>query len=154
MAELLTPQEIAESLAAIHDVTDTFFKSPIRYWKGGDSVDPYQEDRGNKVYTPFDLKGLIEYEDGDGDKEKEGPDGGWHYEAVTCSFNVEDLIPLGVVVTAPEVDHIVLAEADYMRVRGQVYKINDVYFDGPLQHQPVLLIIKGKLEQHPPQILP
>lgn len=126
---------------AIGDLSETFFVTPIFYHYAGDSVDVWNEDRGDQSYYTIQLSAMTEYgatEDIELDK-----DGSKDYEQVTLTFNLEDLEKVGFVDSTYK--HLFGQETDYFTCRGKVYKVTDIWYDGPLDSKNALILMRGRL---------
>lgn len=147
MADLLTDAERAEIRAVIRDVTDTFMKSPITYYKAGESVDIFQESKSDTPYSVYNLMGLLDYPMNVQDKMEEDVTGAWDYEYVDVTFNFEELQEKGLV--SAEYAALMNPETDYFVCKGMLYKPEGIFYDGPLDAKAVLLVLKGRHVQPP-----
>jgi hypothetical protein len=125
---------------AVKLTTDTFMVSPVTYKKSGGALDEWEEDKEAEEFTDINLLALEEYKPED---VKEGLEGNLDLNDVKLTLNVEDLEALDLI--EANYKHKFTAEADYFELKGQLYRVTDIYYDGPLSDKPVLLIITGKL---------
>ncbi len=139
--ELITSAEFTEIRSAIQDVADTFFKTPILYKLAVDSLDEWQEER-KTVFTEYNLLAL--YED-TGKEIKEYLSGSSDNHAVKLTFLFDDLKKLGITRTNGGV--IFNPTTDFIIVRDLEYKIRLIKYDGPLQEEPVLIIVIASLSE-------
>lgn len=138
--DLLTAAQRAQIRAAIGDVTDTFFKTPVEYQLVGESMDRFQEDRGGRVKTTFNLLGLVEYPQGEGKLIKTETNGAIDSAAVKVSFNMDDLAAYGGIVNSEE-QTIFNPTKDYMIINGIKYETTYRAYDGALEKRNVLCIV-------------
>lgn len=136
--DLLSAGDRLEIRAAIQDVTDTFMKTDVVYYSGQDSIDIWQEDRGDMVFTAYALKGLVEYV---GTLIDEEPYGNDNPENIMITFNMADVDVAGAL--TPDYKTKFEIEKDYVKFKEQAYRITAVYYDGPLDEKDILLVIKG-----------
>lgn len=141
---LLSNTDKTNIRAALKLVTDTFFVSAITYKRAGESVDRFNEDRGDMSYTTLNLSGLVEYKGAGSDWSVEG---GLDKENIKVSLNIEDLIAIGGIVDGTTKMVNFNQNKDYMTVAGVSYKLLKVYYDGPLDAQNILVILEGVKEE-------
>ena len=141
---LLSDADKLAVLAAVKSATDTFMVTPVTYYQSAPTIDRYEEDNESENFVPKNLSGLVESPKSE--EVKEAMEGSVDMMDVMVTFNVEDLITAELIDTQTN-NHKIVAEKDYFKAKGVTYKITDVYFDGPLQDQNVLLVIEGKITQ-------
>lgn len=144
MADLLTDADRAEIRAALKDVADTFFKDTVLYYKAGESLDRFNEDRADQVDTELSLAAMVEYEQAPrmyGNLVVKGGGESRETVKVTCFFT--DL-PAEL---KNSTELLCQDEKDYMIVKNQRYKVILAILDGPLTDLNVLAIIYGILEE-------
>lgn len=130
------------------DLKDTFFKTPIEFYKAGLGYNSSGEDNstnGDKNFTPY-LLPSCQFEQKDQKDALKGNEAGQLDEAdVKITIFVKDLIA-----TAPalwdtvEEKQNILDTEDYFKVKGEKYSILQSSLDGFFENRPVLLIILGK----------
>lgn len=137
---LLSNSDKNEIRNAIRSVTDTFAITPVTYYIGGDSVDKWQEDKATKYYYEAELEALRE---DDGTAIDEAPEGSENLKLITLTFNLDYLQEKGLISS----DYLSAFDStkDYFKVKGRVFKVNEVKYDGPLSEKDVLVIVKGEL---------
>ena len=138
---LLTAAQIAEIRSAVILVTDTFMITPITYYAGGEQFSRSGEGQDSKVFTKYILNALVEYF---GDTKEEYSEGSKDDGRVKLTFNV-DTLPVGVLNADLTTSFVI--ENDYFKLKNRVYKVDAVYFDGPLEVKDVLLLIEGSLQK-------
>lgn len=125
----------------IQTVTDTFMVTPIRYHIAGESLDEFNEDRVDQQFFTIDLKGLVEH----GLKEnfiQENLQGSRDLHHVKVTFNLEDLEKLSLITS--DYKFISNPTKDYFTLKGLLYKVLDMYYDGPLDEKDVLVIVEAE----------
>lgn len=145
MAELINQAQIEQIKAALKDVTDTFFKTPVSYKLAKPNLDRFKEDNTH-TYDTYELKALVEYESKDTDLINQTEQGSISHQRVKVSLNYRDLIPLGLTTGDNFVK--MRATTDYMVINGQTWKVQFVGLDGPIEPENVLVIVRGDLEEH------
>ena len=124
---------------AIKLVTDTFMVTPILYHFAGSRFDRWNEDQTEQSYFSIELNALVEY--GQTLELKPNLQGTEDNLDIKLTFNLEDL----------ESKNLITSDfkwkgnqtKDYFSVKGQLYRISDLYYDGPLDSKDVLLIVEG-----------
>lgn len=144
MSGLLSQQEEDEIRAAVKLVTDTFAVTPVAYYSKGTSLDRWKEELESS-YNKYELNGLVEWTKAEEDKNQEGAK---NFGDIKITFNVEDMIAANVV-SNTDFTTIAKSETDYVAVKGNVYELTDVYFDGPLSPKDVLLIFTARKSEKP-----
>lgn len=143
MADLLTDSQRADIRAALKDVTDTFMKTPVVYHKAVDSLDRFNEDRGDMKLVDYNLSGLLEYMTNDKDEVDEAMEGSLNTQRVQVTFNLEDVAAVGLI--ADDIPTM-QPESDFFTANGERYRVTYVGTDGPLTKRAILVVIKGKLQ--------
>lgn len=138
---LLTPQQIADIKDVLKTVTDQFFVTPVTYHLAGESLDRFNEDRGDQVFTDYNLNGLVEFPYSTQAETEMTKAGGQDDKAVKVSFNFRDLITAGLTVGN---ETIMNPATDYMTINGIKYKVQYQALDGPLEAENVLVIVHGE----------
>lgn len=142
MPSLLTPAAIEDIKTALKDVTDTFMVTPVEYYLKGESMDRSGEDHKNRDTTTYNISALVEHQNTDDDEIKKTQDGAERMQELTLTCNLRDLKTLNLVNNLNK--FIGKAERDYFKLpNGEIYKVILVLYDGPLDVEPVLVIIKG-----------
>ena len=124
---------------AIRLVTDTFMVTPINYYIGYDSLDRWQEDRADKKFYSIVIDALKEDKI---DDIVESLQGSSDEQTTQLTFNLEYLDEMGLCTTNHRV--IFSSTKDYFNWKGIMYKVTDVYYDGPLDSKDVLVIVRGE----------
>ena len=139
MAGLLTPAEFREIRDAIRLVTDTFAKTPVLYHIGVDSLDRWQEDRADKLFYSIQLEALVESEP---QTVQDSAGGYLDVQRVKLTFNLEYLQEMGLI----ESDFKVRFNdtKDFFTLKGEMYQVKNVSYDGPLSEQDVLVVVQGE----------
>lgn len=141
--DLLTEAERREFRDAVKDVTDTFMKSPVVYKLFDEALDRFEEDR-LATYTDYNIVGLEEALQATSDYMKEFTHEGSRDDGdKKLSFNLEDLELVSLI--NPDFSPKFKLECDYFILKGEVYKVIDVYLDGPLTDKNCLVVVVGKL---------
>lgn len=128
---------------AIKLVTDTFMVTPILYHFAGTRFDRWNEDQNEQSYFSIELNALVEY--GQTLELKPNLQGTEDNLDIKLTFNLEDL----------ESKNLITSDfkwkgnqiKDYFSVKGQLYRITDLYYDGPLDSKDVLLIVEGVISK-------
>lgn len=144
MASLLSPAQIAQIKAALHDVTDTFCVTPVLYLKATDSLDRFNEDRKDMEPVEFNLLALVEYEiNKTEDFIIQTKDGALVTAQVKLTFNTEDLETARLITANyPNMQK----EKDYFVVHNKRHRVVHVSMDGPIDDKAVLVIVFGELQ--------
>lgn len=129
--------------AAIQKVTDTFMVTPVDYHIAGQKFDRFSEDNKQKNFYSFHLNGLVEHDE---DSIQESPQGTEFPHKIKISFNLEDLEKKGLITT--DFKSIFNASQDFVSVRAQIYQVNSVILDGPLDEKDVLVVVKAELNRN------
>ena len=137
---LLSQKDKDSICQAVKLVTDTFMTTDVEYFMEVGSLDIWQEDKADTKFVRAILKCLVEYEK---DEIKESVQGNEETQTLVLTMNVEDLKSRELIDSSdiPKLK----AETDYFRLKNISYKVTDVYFDGPLDSQNILLIVKGRV---------
>ncbi len=144
---LLSSSQIAQIRGAIKSVTDTFAKTPITIHHVVLIDDFYQEDRNSIYAEEYSVEAFVEYKEED---KKESLEGSVDYNECSLLLNNDDMIELGLVVETDEEGiylPVIETEKDYFTLKGNLYQITQIYFDGALEPKEVLLMVKGKKSQ-------
>ena len=143
---LLSSGQKADIRAAIKSVTDTFMVTPVVYHLKGESIDRFNEDRTDQANTDYNINGLVEYMQQDSDKVKEMSNGAISHAEVVVTCNLADLKTLGLVNSS----NLCIGNdtKDYFTTNGETYKLELIKYDGPLDHQNVLVMIFGNKDKH------
>lgn len=150
---LLSPGQKASIRAAIKSVTDTFMVSGIEFYTRQIAPNLWQEKRSSNEFLRFNLSGLVEYPVS---KTTETISGAVDLFDIKVTFNTADLIAANAVGMPEEEPQIPAfdvvankcifeANDDYFFVAGEKYRASFVGYDGPLDAQPVLVVIRGRL---------
>ncbi len=139
MAGLLTEAEDREIRDALRLVTDTFMVTAILYYVGGGSLDRFQEDRQDKKYFAININALKEDKV---DDVKDSIQGSMNLQYTMLTFNLEYLVERKL--CTPDFKVIFDPAKDFFNCKGVIYKVKDVYYDGPLSSKDVLVIVKGE----------
>ena len=92
--KLIPDDQLAAIRAAIHDVTDTFADTPVKYYLSKGSIDRFNEDRSNggkETFQQYNLKALMEFETREQDNIESTMDGAENDQVVKLTFNLDDL---------------------------------------------------------------
>ena len=141
--KLLTAQQITEIKDALEDVTYTFFDTDVHYFRIVESLDRWQEDRGDTDFNEIMLKGFLEEDPSKRDKIKKMIPGATDFYDVMVLFNTRDLDKLGLLVHDQDGSfRAVFKVADeHFTISGVKYRIEKVYLDGRFDKQPILAIV-------------
>ena len=145
--DLLTNEDRLEFKAAIKDVTDTFGKTEITYYRSKGSLDIYQEDQVSTVLISYALLAIAEEQKNEANTESKG--GNWNFDKVLLTFNSKDLQAVELV-SVDGTTHSLKSEVDYFDYQGQCFKVDEVRFDGAVDEAPVLVLVMGKRVSRPP----
>lgn len=139
MAGLLSPQEEREIRDAVRLVTDTFARTPILYHIGTDSLDRWQEDRADKLFYSIQIEALVENK---AQTVQDSAGGYLDVQRVELTFNLEYLQEKGLI----ESDYKVRFNdtKDFFTLKGEIYQVKNVSYDGPLSAKDVLVIVQGE----------
>lgn len=139
MAGLLSPQEDREIRDAIRLVTDTFARTAILYHIGTDSLDRWQEDREDKLFYSIQIEALVENK---AQTVQDSSGGYLDVQRVELTFNLEYLQEKGLI----EADYKVRFNdtKDFFTLKGEIYQVKNVSYDGPLSAKDVLVIVQGE----------
>ena len=124
--KLLSEFDDREIRDAIQLLADTFFDTPITYYKWLDSLDGWNEDKEGQNFEPLQMKALVEYSNIDENKEQS--EGSRNLDMVKITFNLEDLERMEEKIILSDFTHTLNAEKDYFRCKGRVYKVTDIYY--------------------------
>lgn len=154
MANLISDNQWLSIRAALRNATDTFFRKPVvyrkfRYGGGGGSLDRFNEDRQDTVYTDYTLEALVEFMDNlPGDTViMEG--GALDQDDVKVSFNFDYLQEQNLTKDV-EINGVPYKMAsfndkqDLLFIDGEKYKVTKVIHDGQTKDKYVLVVVKGK----------
>lgn len=143
---LLSAGQKADIRAAIKTVTDTFFVTPVTYHLKGESIDRFNEDRGDQANTDYVMSALVEYVADKTDRVTETTHGALDAADIKISMNLADLKVLGLVNSS----NLCIGNVakDYFTTNGELYKVGFIGFDGPLDQQNVLVIMYGERQEH------
>jgi len=138
---LLSEKQKTDILGAIKMVTDTFFVTPVTFHHSTKGFDRFNETFSGTEEN-ITVNCLVEYpSSGANTTEVEGAAQEVDY-AVKVSMNYADAKEQGL---HNEDDFTILSSTDdYFTTNGVKYKIKQVYLDGPLQKENVLLIVLGE----------
>lgn len=142
--DLLTDAQRADIRVALHDVADTFFKTPVVYTlKGGVSLDPFQEGRKDQREDIYNLMALVTFPHSGGEWGKELPAGLLNQAHIKVTLNWQDLQALGL---TDQVEKTVPFREgrDWFSTQGRDYKVLFVHYAGPLDRQAVLINLYGQ----------
>lgn len=139
MGSLLSDSDKREIRDAIRLVTDTFMVTPINYYIGYESLDRWQEDRADKKFFSIVIQALKEDRI---DDIVESLQGSTDEQTTQLTFNLEYLDDMGL--CTPDFKVKFNSTKDYFNWKGIMYKVTDVYYDGPLDAKDVLVIVKGE----------
>ena len=139
MAGLLSPQKDREIRDAIRLVTDTFARTAILYHIGTDSLDRWQEDRADKLFYSIQIEALVENK---AQTVQDSAGGYLDVQRVELTFNLEYLQEKGLI----EADYKVRFNdtKDFFTLKGEIYQVKNVSYDGPLSAKDVLVIVQGE----------
>jgi hypothetical protein len=123
--KLITDAEFRKIRSALHDVTDTFFVTPIIYRMSIESIDRFNEDREDTFDRNRDKGHITGKED---------------RSEIKVSFNYDDLEAAGL--TNPLTNGVIFnGQKDKIIVRGILYHVVQVNYDGPLEDRNVLIVV-------------
>lgn len=128
---------------AVKLTTDTFMRSDVAYKQSSGALDRWEEDKSAETFITHNFKALEEYPKLSTNAVNEDVNGNLDLNEVRLTVNLEDLEDMGLI--DADYKHMFTAETDYFTLKGQLYRVTDIYTDGPLSEKPVLLIITGKL---------
>jgi hypothetical protein len=138
--KLITDAEFRKIRSALHDVTDTFFVTPIIYRMSIESIDRFNEDREDTVYHDYNLLSMVEYNTFDRNRDKGHITGKEDRSEIKVSFNYDDLEAAGL--TNPLTNGVIFnGQKDKIIVRGILYHVVQVNYDGPLEDRNVLIVV-------------
>lgn len=143
MAGLLSPQEEREIRDAVRLVTDTFARTAILYHIGTDSLDRWQEDRADKLFYSIQIEALVENVESVTQRLQESSGGYLGTHSVKLTFNLEYLQEKGLI----DGDYKVRFNStkDFFTLKGEIYQVKNVSYDGPLSAKDVLVIVQGDI---------
>jgi hypothetical protein len=133
---LLTTAQIAAIRSEIKQVTDTFFVTPVAYFRASTSLDVYQEDRADRFEAAINMLGMVEYPTATKVMEESG--GALDRAAIMVTLNVDDLSEYLVEETG-QLDFQPLR--DEISVNGERFRITHWKYDGPLERKNVLWVL-------------
>lgn len=140
--DLLTSADKAEIRASLGDVFDTFFKTPVIFEQGKDSLDRFQEDRPDRFSPAVTLRSLVEYPDGSSEWVKLMEQGALNESSVKVILSVRDLVDTGLI-SPTDWKVNMTSEEDRFTINTIVYTLKFFNYDGPLERENVLLIVYG-----------
>lgn len=143
MAKLLSEFDDREIRDAIQLLADTFFDTPITYYKWNSTLDGWNEDKEDQNFESLQMKALVEYSKADDNKEQQ--EGSRNLDEVQLTLNIEDLERMEEKIILDDFTHTLSADKDYFLCKGKTYKVIDIYYDAPLSKKDVLLIVKGRI---------
>lgn len=143
MAKLLSVFDDRQIRDAIQMLADTFFDTPIVYYKWVKSLDGWNEDKDDQKFEHLQMKALVEYSKSDDNKEQ--TEGSRNLDEVQLTLNLEDLERMPEKIILDDFTHTLNSEKDYFLCKGRVYKVTDIYYDAPLSKKDVLLVVKGRI---------
>ena len=144
MPSLLSNSQKLQIRKALRDVTDTFMVTPVTYHIAGEQLDRWNEDQEEQIYYDVNLKALVESITEDNEI-KRSVQGDRDLAELKITMNLEDMQDLGVITS--DFKHIFNPTQDYFRHKGLLYKVIDIYYDGPLDEKDVLVVIEGELSK-------
>lgn len=144
MPSLLSNSQKDRIRRALRDVTDTFMVTPIRYHIAGLSLDRWGEDQEGEQFVDAEFEVLEEAITEDNEV-VEMVQGSRDLAEVKLSANLEVLEEKNLITS--DFKTVFNAARDFLTLRGQVYKVIDIYFDGPLDFKNVLVVIEAKLDK-------
>lgn len=137
---LLSSAQKANIRSKIKEVTDTFFVTDLIYHFGYESLDRFQEDRGDMAYYSLPIQGFAE--NGSNENEIiERLQGIEDLHRMIFSFNITDLKALNLIDL--DIKWVGNIDRDYITHKGDLYRIKDVKYDGPLDEEEILLVIEA-----------
>jgi len=145
MPSLLSAGQKARIRKVIRDVTDTFMVTPITYHISSTQFDRWNEDQEGQIYVDANFN-VLEEAITDDNEIVRSPQGNQDLAEVKLTANLEDLQDRSLITS--DFKTIFNAAKDFFTLRGQVYKVIDIYADGPLDEKNVLVIIEGALDKN------
>lgn len=142
MPSLLSSGQKRRIRRVLRDVTDTFMVTPIVYHLAVDRFDRWSEDQEEQTYVDINLKALVESITTDNEIER-SVQGDRDLNEMKFTMNLEDMQDLGVITS--DFKHIFNPTSDYLRHKGLIYKVIDIYYDGPLDEKDVLVVVEAEL---------
>lgn len=144
MAKLLTVGDDREIRDAVQLLADTFFDTPVEYYKFIPSLDAYNEDKPEQQFKLYTLKALAEYSTLE--QNKDDASGQRNMNEIKLTFNLEDLERQVSLINA-DFTHNLVTETDYFKCKGRIYKTENIYYDGPLSRKDVLILVEGRITE-------
>lgn len=138
---LLSNNQRRQIRDAIQQVTDTFMKTQIQYHFASEGLDFYEEDRINQKFFSVEIMVLVEH-DIETDKIIEKLQGSSDTNLIQLTINLEDLERLNLITSDYKFKG--NATTDYFTMKGDLYKIVDLRYDGPLDEKDILVVIEGE----------
>ena len=138
MTDLLSPQDTAEFFAAIKDVTDTFYKTPIVYLQINKDFDLWERERPDTV-TEVNLLCRPNKQDDTEDEMVERSEGAINEGQTEFQFNFDDLKVAGL--TSGE--QVTFKEGvEFFKWENEVYKIMLIsYADSNFAGTPAIVYV-------------
>lgn len=142
---LLTNQQHLDIRAALRDVTDTFFTTPVTYRLHADEFGDGEMMNPAKPYTEFNLVGLPKYLKEDKDEVQRETSGAYSVVRVDVLFSMDNLITANLIDTDanPPVP-LFRPEEDEFLIAGEVFKVILVNVEGFFQPTGVLVRVRGE----------
>lgn len=139
---LISDTQHSKIRAALQDVVDTFFTTPVTYLLHTEEFADGTMQNISKPVTPYELKGFVEYPSTNGTEIDENTEGAIEQTEVKIMFGYDDLEKLNLIenlmpVFKPEEDEFLLS--------GKLYKVTFAAVEGALQPNNVLVIVHGRL---------
>lgn len=143
---ILTTDQVSSIKDTLKEVTDTFFTTPVEYRFIGGSLDRFNEDRKDNAITIYSLKGFVEFTANKLDRTDRMLEGGLDDHKIKVSFNYRDIKEAGL--SDGKNETIMNPSKDYMIVNGRKFKVSQVYLDGPIESENVLVIVIGESDEN------
>ena len=143
--DLLTDQQRADIKAALHDVTDTFFKTPITYKFSKGNLNRFAESGAGETFQDYSLLAQVEYADDDNDRIKRTVDGVDYYADIQLTLNYADMVTAGLI-GVDGISKIQVEKDKFVNTEtGVSYYMSWMGYDGFFDEKPVLVVIHGIL---------
>jgi len=144
---LLSEAQKASIRASIKLVTDTFFDTTVAYELKGDSNERWNEDRADQESATYNLKALVEWSTLKSAEELETEQGAQERGDVKVTLHFADLRAFPALVDEANEGVTMNSAKDYMTIKGERYRVTYVGYDGPLESENVLVIVRGVKEE-------
>lgn len=135
--DLLSVADLAEIREAIHDVTDTFAKTPVVLHVKIDNSDRMGRTVG--TYADYNVLAFVEYGQKESDITFTTVDGGTIRADIRCLLNLDDMDDAGLI----DSNHkpIINPATDNMTCDGVEYKIDLCEVDGGIERRNLICMI-------------